>query len=193
MLTSLLAAFGNAIGRGAYFRVGADLHHLKLNVVLVGDTSKGRKGMSWGFPRELMRAADKRWIDERVLHGLSSGEGLIYAVRDRLEGENKKARRWSSTRAWRISACSCWTVEMSRVQPEHSYFLEFCRNFGSAPGRIRTSDSRFRKPLLYPLSYRRIKLGYARFLPPQTSVSAVVHQRSSIMPLSSPIPGTTWL
>jgi hypothetical protein len=25
----------------------------------------------------------------------------------------------------------------------------------SAPGRIRTSDSRFRKPLLYPLSYRR--------------------------------------
>jgi hypothetical protein len=37
-----------------------------------------------------MRAADERWIDERVLHGLSSGEGLIYAVRDRLEGENKK-------------------------------------------------------------------------------------------------------
>jgi hypothetical protein len=56
----------------------------------VGDTSKGRKGMSWGYPRELMRAADERWIDERVLHGLSSGEGLIYAVRDRLEGENKK-------------------------------------------------------------------------------------------------------
>src|SRR5918997_4591782 len=26
----------------------------------------------------------------------------------------------------------------------------------SAPGRIRTSDSRFRKPLLYPLSYRRV-------------------------------------
>jgi hypothetical protein len=89
VLSSLLVAFGNAIGRGAFFRVGADLHHLKLNVALVGDTSKGRKGMSWGYPRELMRAADERWIDERVLHGLSSGEGLIYAVRDRLEGENK--------------------------------------------------------------------------------------------------------
>jgi hypothetical protein len=83
-------AFGNAIGRGAFFRVGADLHHLKLNIALVGETSKGRKGMSWGYPRELMRAADEQWIDERVLHGLSSGEGLIYAVRDRLEGENKK-------------------------------------------------------------------------------------------------------
>jgi len=42
VLSSLLAAFGNAIGRGAFFRVGADLHHLKLNVALVGDTSKGR-------------------------------------------------------------------------------------------------------------------------------------------------------
>jgi hypothetical protein len=28
-----------------------------------------------------------------VLHGLSSGEGLIYAVRDRAEGENKKGEK----------------------------------------------------------------------------------------------------
>ncbi len=90
VLASLLAAFGNGVGRGAFFRVGADLHHLKLNIGLVGDTSKGRKGMSWGHVRELMRAADERWVEERVLHGLSSGEGLIYAVRDRVEGENKK-------------------------------------------------------------------------------------------------------
>jgi hypothetical protein len=90
VLASLLAAFGNAIGRGAFFRIGADLHHLKLNVGFVGDTSKGRKGMSWGYVRELMRASDEWWTTERVLHGLSSGEGLIYAVRDRIEGENKK-------------------------------------------------------------------------------------------------------
>jgi hypothetical protein len=36
-----------------------------------------------------------------------------------------------------------------------SVFLPFAGQIGSAPGRIRTSDSRFRKPLLYPLSYRR--------------------------------------
>jgi hypothetical protein len=93
VLASLLAGFGNAIGRGAFFRVGADVHHLKLNVGLVGDTSKGRKGMSWGYVRELMHAADECWTDERVLHGLSSGEGLIYAVRDRLEGEDKKGEK----------------------------------------------------------------------------------------------------
>ena len=90
VLSSLLAAFGNAIGRGAYFTVGADRHHLKVNVSLVGDTSKGRKDMSWGYVRELMHATDERWTEELVLHGLSSGEGLIYAVRDRLEGENNK-------------------------------------------------------------------------------------------------------
>jgi Protein of unknown function (DUF3987) len=90
VLSSLLAAFGNAIGRGTFFRVGADLHHLKLNIGLVGATSKGRKGTSWGYVRELMHAADQQWTAERVLHGLSSGEGLIYAVRDRVEGENKK-------------------------------------------------------------------------------------------------------
>jgi hypothetical protein len=88
VLSSLLTAFGNAIGRGAYFRVGADLHHLKLNVALVGDTSKGRKGMSRRYVQDLMGSADKQWTEERWLHGLSSGEGLIYAARDRLEGEN---------------------------------------------------------------------------------------------------------
>jgi hypothetical protein len=69
--------------------VGADLHYLKLNTGLVGDTSKGRKGTSWGPVRELMRDADEPWIKTRVHHGLSSGEGLIYTVRDRVKDEDK--------------------------------------------------------------------------------------------------------
>ena len=82
VLMNLLCAFGNAIGRGAYFRVGADEHHLKLNAGLVGPTSKGRKGMSEGHVRLLMRTVDKDWEEERVMSGLSSGEGLIHEVRD---------------------------------------------------------------------------------------------------------------
>jgi hypothetical protein len=93
VLVNLLAAFGSAAGRGAFLQVGADHHYLKLNVGLVGETSKGRKGQSWGHPRELMHAADREWVEERVLHGLSSGEGLIYAVRDRVHGENKDGKR----------------------------------------------------------------------------------------------------
>ncbi len=88
VLANLVCAFGNAIGRGAHFRVGADEHHLKINAGLVGETSKGRKGMSEGHVRRLMRAVDEEWEEDRVMSGLSSGEGLIYEVRDELWGVN---------------------------------------------------------------------------------------------------------
>jgi hypothetical protein len=86
VLANLLCAFGNALGRGAYFRVGADEHHLKLNAALVGPTSKGRKGMSEGHVRLLMHIVDPAWEEKRVLSGLSSGEGLIHEVRDEIWG-----------------------------------------------------------------------------------------------------------
>ena len=88
LLGSFLAAVGNAMGRGAYMKVGADTHHLNLNIGLVGETSKGRKGMSWNFTRDLVHAADPFWAEDRILGGLSSGEGLIFAVRDRRMGED---------------------------------------------------------------------------------------------------------
>jgi hypothetical protein len=61
---------------------------LNLFVALVGETSKGRKGTSWSPIKWLMHAAEPHWADEHVANGLSSGEGLIYAVRDRVETEN---------------------------------------------------------------------------------------------------------
>jgi len=88
LLASGLVAYGNVIGRGAHMLIGADKHHLNLNIGLVGPTSKGRKGMSWNLTHGLIHAADPSWADDRVMGGLSSGEGLIYAVRDRLVGED---------------------------------------------------------------------------------------------------------
>ena len=85
---NILTVFGNVIGRGPCFRVGAGLHHLKLNVALVGETSKSRKGTSWEPPSDLMRDVDSYWKEERVMGGLSSGEGLIYHVRDRVTRED---------------------------------------------------------------------------------------------------------
>lgn len=93
LLSSLLVACGNAMGRGAHLRVGADRHYLNLNAALVGETSKGRKGMSWNFVRSLVHAVDPLWAEERVMSGLSSGEGLIYAVRDRRESEDSDGKR----------------------------------------------------------------------------------------------------
>ena len=84
VLVSLHAAFGNAIGQGAYFKVGPTFHQAKLFVALVGETSKARKGTSWDPVRDLFYEVDPAWVENRVVSGLSSGEGVIHAVRDPL-------------------------------------------------------------------------------------------------------------
>jgi len=81
ILTQLLVAFGAAVGRGAFFEVEATRHHPNEFMLLVGDSSKARKGSSWDHVRRLLAAVDPS-IEPRVLTGLSSGEGLIWAVRD---------------------------------------------------------------------------------------------------------------
>jgi hypothetical protein len=88
LLVQLLAAFGNAIGRGPGFKVGGDFHATNLYVVIVGATSSGRKGMSWGAVIDLMRHVDPEWADG-VASGLSTGEGLIHAVRDPVRTRRK--------------------------------------------------------------------------------------------------------
>ncbi len=70
------------IGRTAFFQVEGTRHYLNLFAVLVGTTSKGRKGTSWGRVRQVFAAVDEQWEKECVLNGLSSGEGLIWQVRD---------------------------------------------------------------------------------------------------------------
>jgi hypothetical protein len=81
LLVQLLVGFGNAVGRTPYAAVEADQHHTNLFTCLVGDTAKARKGTSWGHPRKLLTEADPDW-SERIVGGLSSGEGLIAQVAD---------------------------------------------------------------------------------------------------------------
>jgi hypothetical protein len=81
ILTQLLVAFGAATGRGAFFQVEATRHHPNEFMLLVGDSSKARKGSSWDHVRRLLTQVDPS-IQQRILTGLSSGEGLIWAVRD---------------------------------------------------------------------------------------------------------------
>jgi len=82
ILVQFLAGFGSAVGNEPHFAVEADRHGTNLFVVLVGKTAKGRKGTSWGQTRKLLELADEDWALTRIQSGLSSGEGLIWAVRD---------------------------------------------------------------------------------------------------------------
>lgn len=81
ILAQLLVAFGAAVGRGAWFQIEATRHHANEFLVLVGDSAKARKGSSWDHVRRLLDHADPS-VTARTLTGLSSGEGLIWAVRD---------------------------------------------------------------------------------------------------------------
>jgi hypothetical protein len=75
----LLVGLGNAIGRGPHVMVGATRHGLNEFALIVGSTSAGRKGDGKNLALEPLRLADPLWT---MASGLSSGEGLIYSVRD---------------------------------------------------------------------------------------------------------------
>jgi len=80
LLMNLLTAFGNVIGKDAWFSVGTDKHYFNLFCVFVGESSKGRKGTSWSPILTLFEDIDAEWADNRIQSGLSSGEGLICNV-----------------------------------------------------------------------------------------------------------------
>jgi hypothetical protein len=87
LLVQFLAAFGNIVGNQAYARVEGDRHPPRLFAVMVGRTAKGRKGTSWGRVCELLERVAPDWARDRKISGLSSGEGLIHALRDPAEDE----------------------------------------------------------------------------------------------------------
>jgi hypothetical protein len=85
ILVSLLVVVGSIVGRRPFFPVEGDKHYANLFAVLVGDSSRGRKGTSLGRTISLVEAVDPAWTKDCMTTGLTSGEGLIYAVRDAVE------------------------------------------------------------------------------------------------------------
>lgn len=83
LLIQFLTVFGSVVGRGPHFKAEADEHHLNIFSCLVGETAKGRKGSSLGYVLKIFQSIDDTW-KKCVQSGLSSGEGLIWAVRDEI-------------------------------------------------------------------------------------------------------------
>jgi hypothetical protein len=89
-LATVIVMFGSCVGRTPHMMVGDDRHGANLFAVLVGDTAKARKGSSQAGPRRLFGLADPDWESQRVQGGLSSGEGLVWAIRDPIHRVNRK-------------------------------------------------------------------------------------------------------
>ena len=82
VLIQTLAMAGSAMGRRPQVRVEASRHGTNLYTLIVGKTSRSRKGTSFDQAQRPIALADPVWAAERKQSGLSSGEGLIHAIRD---------------------------------------------------------------------------------------------------------------
>lgn len=82
LLVQLLVMFGNATGRGPHCFIEAARHGLNEFAVVVGESANGRKGTSYSHIRRLFEQPAPDWTADRIMGGLSSGEGLIFNVRD---------------------------------------------------------------------------------------------------------------
>jgi Protein of unknown function (DUF3987) len=85
LLTNLLTAFGNLIGRTMYVVADGARHHTNLFVVTVGPTSIARKGTAWNRIIPVVSLVDEDWVKDDIESGLSSGEGVVHRIRDEIQ------------------------------------------------------------------------------------------------------------
>jgi hypothetical protein len=88
LLLTFLAAAGNIVGLGPHAIADANPHPARLNIVLVGQTSRARKGTAWAQIRNLLAQVDPSWTTGCVLPGIASGEALIAEIRDGTSDED---------------------------------------------------------------------------------------------------------
>ncbi len=81
LLVELLTMFGNAVGPSPYVLVGADKHAARLNVAVVGQSSRARKGHAFNLARWVLEMAAPEWLC-RIHGGFGSGEAVVESVGD---------------------------------------------------------------------------------------------------------------
>jgi hypothetical protein len=82
LLLQFLVAFGNAIGPQPYFDIEGAWQKTNLFCLVVGRSAKARKGTAWAHVKRILEDVDRIWTQKCLASNLSSGEGVIWAVRD---------------------------------------------------------------------------------------------------------------
>ena len=97
MLLTMLTGFGSICGGKPHIAIGDDRHPPRLFALVVGESANARKGMSAGPPLAALKMIDPEWAQNCVGDGLSTGEGLIHAVRnpmwEKVKGERHALHR----------------------------------------------------------------------------------------------------
>jgi hypothetical protein len=82
LLLSFQVYAGNLLGRNFYLSAGADRHCGNLFLAIVGHTGFGRKGSAMSAVHAFFREGPHAPGLPNMLYGVSSGEGIIYEIRD---------------------------------------------------------------------------------------------------------------
>jgi len=82
LLVSFLSEYGAMLNRAPHLNLDGSYHPLLFWPVLVGQSSKSRKGTAGRRIETLWTRADDAWTRGECKGNLSSGEGLAFAVRD---------------------------------------------------------------------------------------------------------------
>ena len=89
---SFITSLGNILGKKIYHKVEGDKHYGNLFICLVGGTSTGRKGTSWGRVKSFFKLVSPEWVELNIKGGLYNGVGLIHSVRDEKKAYSKKEK-----------------------------------------------------------------------------------------------------
>ena len=92
VLSSLLTVAGGVIGPGVHLYVGETKHYCRLFTVLVGASSRGRKGSSLSPILAIFSEVYKNFPSIKTSGPLSSGEGLLWRIRDESEEVDKDGK-----------------------------------------------------------------------------------------------------
>jgi predicted DNA-binding ribbon-helix-helix protein len=82
LLMTLLTFAGSMIGKGAYVMTDGAHQCMNLFTLIIGSSSKARKGTSLANIERVLRMVDANFMSDNTASGLSTGEGLIAAVKD---------------------------------------------------------------------------------------------------------------
>jgi hypothetical protein len=134
LLASLLSEFGAMLNRSPHLVLDGTYHPLLLWFILVGKSSKSRKGTADKRIHGLCKLAEPAWERGEYKGTLSSGEGLAFAIRDPQFREEPVKEKGSPT-GDTIKLCVDSGVEDKRlflVQPEFGAVLRVMAREGNS-------------------------------------------------------------
>ena len=130
VLLHVLIFFGVAVGHAPHLVRDGSRHGTNEFAVIVGSSGKARKGTAEARTKETFLLADSEFMAERVKGGLSSGEGLIYQVRDPVETFDPREGSWS------ISDPGETDKRLLTIEPEFGGVLKILEREGNTLSAI---------------------------------------------------------